>query len=179
MAAAVQTQYYNGAGPADAQATNLRFKLADDNTQDTNNPCVKPAAGTNYSAWKAICLYCAGTAPDNDIDNIKIYTDGTLGWTGCTVEVGDEDVALASYDQATGSGDSWDIMTDHTSITGTSSLFAYTSGSTRAVAEEAAWSTPGTNEPITKQIILQLNVGSTAVGGNQAAETITWMYDET
>lgn len=184
MAATVVTKYYYGAGPTVETATNLRFKTADNNTQDTNNPCVKPAAGTNYSAWKHITLYCT-VAPDNDIDNIKIYTDGTLDgdnsdYTDCVVYVGDEDIALASYVQATGSGDSWDeIVASHGGISAKTSLFSYTSGAPRTVAEEAAWSTPGSNEEITKGIVLQLDIGSSASGGSQGTETITWVYDET
>jgi hypothetical protein len=180
MAAAVETRYWNGAGPSSATATNLRFNVSDDNDQDTGNPCVKPAAGTNYSAWKNLTLWCGATAPDNDIANVKIYTDGTLGWTGCTVQVGDEDIAIASYDQASGSGDSWDEMVaNYVGISAKTDLFTYTSGSSRSVTEAAAWSTPGTNETITKFIVLQLDVGSTATGGSQSAETITWQYDET
>lgn len=179
MAATVVTRYYYGAGPTDETATNLRFKLADNNTQDTNNPCVKPSAGTNYSAWKHITLYCT-VVPDNDIDNIKIYTDSALAWAGCTVQVGDEDIALASYVQATGSGDSWDEMVaNHGGISAKTDFFTYTSGSPRTVTEEAAWGTPGPNEAITKGIVLQLDVGTGASGGSQAAETITWQYDET
>jgi hypothetical protein len=180
MAATVATRSYTGAGPSDATITNMRMKTADNDTQDTNDPCVKPAAGTNYSAWKSLAFYCTGTAPDNDIDNVKLYSDGTLGWTGCTMQIGDSDIAIASYVQATGSGDSWDEMVaNHGGIAAKTSLFTYTSGSPRSVTEAAGWGTPGINEPITKLVIIQLDITSSAVGGNQAAETLTWQYDET
>lgn len=173
MAATVQTWVYTGAGPSGAQAANARFKLADDNTQDANNPCVRPAAGTNYSFWKSIKLY-ASVAPDTAINNVKIYSDGTLAWTGCTVQVGNE--TSSTYDQATGSGDSGDEMVaNHSQITGKTSLFTYTSASVKSVSGSIGAATGA----ISDYIVLQLDITNAATGGQQAAETITWRYDET
>lgn len=176
MAATVATYYYNGAGGSGAAATNVRFKLADNNTQDANNPCVKPAAGTNLSFWKVIALY-ATVAPDNAINNVKLYTDGALAWTGCTVYVGNE--TPAAYSQATGSGDSGNAMIANYGgggvITAQTSLFTYTSAATKSITGSIGAATG----KITNYVVIQLSVGTTAVGGAQAAETITWQYDET
>ncbi|MHC4397456.1 MAG: hypothetical protein ACYS1A_17585 [Planctomycetota bacterium] len=174
MAATVQNWYYNGAGPSGAQATNLRFKLADNNTQDANNPCVKPAAGTNRSWWKCIKLY-ASVAPDTAINNVKIYSDGSLAWTGCTVQVGDE--TQATYRQATtgGADTGTELVAGYTEITAKTSLFTYTSGAVKDVSGSIG----ATTGNITDYVVLQLDIGTSAVGGAQAAETITWRYDET
>jgi len=176
MAATVATYYYNGVGGSGAAATNVRFKLADDNTQDANNPCVKPAAGTNLSFWKVIALYCT-VAPDNGINNVKLYSDGTLAWTGCTVYVGDE--TPAAYSQATGAGDSGDAMIANYGgggvITAQTDSFSYTSGASKSITGSIAAATG----KITNYVVVQLSIGTTAVGGAQAAETITWQYDET
>lgn len=174
MPATVQTYVYTGAGPTGALATTIRYKLADDNTIDTNNPCVRPAAGTNYSFWKSIALYAA-TAPSVSISNVKLYTDGALPWTGCQSDIGDQD--SDTYDQATGSGDSGDEMVaNHTQITSKTNMFTYTSGSPRNVTLSASWA--DTTGRITMYLVLQLSITSTASAGLQTAETITWQYDE-
>ena len=174
MSATVQTWVFTGPGPSGAQATNVRFKLSDDNTQDANNPCVRPAAGTNYSWWKCIKLY-ASVAPDTGINNVKIYTDGSLPWTGCTVQVGNNTVG--TYDQATGGGDSGDEMGANYTPTlgGTVSLYTYNVGSVKPVSGSIGAATGA----ISDYVVLQLDITSTATGGAQAAETITWRYDET
>ena len=173
MAATVQTWIYTGAGPSGAQATNVRFNLADDNDQDANNPCVRPAAGTNYSYWKSLRLY-ASVAPDTAINNVKIYSDGGAPWTGCMIYVGDE--TTSTYDQATGAGDSGDEMVaNHSQETGKTDFFTYTSGATKSVSGSIGAATGD----ISDYVVLQLDIGTTAVGGAQAAETATWQYDET
>lgn len=176
MAATVATYYYNGAGGSGAAATNIRFKLADNNTQDTNNPCVVPSAGTNRSFWKVIALYCT-VAPDTAINNVKLYSDGALPWTGCTVYVGNE--TPASYSQATGSGDSGNEMVANYGgggvITGKTDLFTYTSASTKSISGSISYVTG----KITNYVVLQLDITSSAGSGVQPAETLTWQYDET
>ena len=78
MSATVQTQVFLGVAPgAGIGLTNLRFKTADNNDQDANDPCVKPDAGTNRS-WVKTIAFVALTAPDVGINNVKIYTDGNL-----------------------------------------------------------------------------------------------------
>ena len=176
MAATVATYYYNGAGPSGAAATNLRFKLADDNTEDTNNPCVKPAAGTNLSFWKVIALY-ATVAPETAINNVKLYPDAALAWTGCTLYVGDE--TPATYSQATGAGDSGDAMVANYGgggvITGQTDLYDYDSGTPKSITGSIAYVTG----KITNYVVLQVELTTSAVGGVQAKETLTWQYDET
>jgi len=180
MAATVENHVSDGAGPAVAEATLLRFKLADNNTLDANNPCVKPAAGTNLSWWKNIRLWVAGTGASTAINNVKIYTDGALDaggeWVSCTIYVGDE--TPAAYDQATtGGADTGTAMVgNRTGITGQTDFFTYTSGAVKAVSGSVG---TGINQAISDYIVLQLSVGTTATGGQQDAETITWRYDET
>lgn len=75
MAATVTTYVYTGAAPGSGAAgAQLRFKNADDNTIDTNNPPVVPGVGTNYSWWKSIALYCS-IAPGTSINNVKLYPE--------------------------------------------------------------------------------------------------------
>lgn len=175
MAATVVTYVYNGAGGVGALATNVRFKLADNNTQDANNPCVVPSAGTNRSFWKVIALYCT-VAPDTAINNVKLYSDGALAWAGCIIYVGNE--TPASYSQATGGATSGDEMVANYGggvITGKTDLFTYTSASPKSITGSISYVTG----KITNYVVLQLDITNAAGAGVQAAETLTWQYDET
>ena len=176
MSAIVATYYYNGAGGSGALATNLRFKIADDNTQDTNDPCVKPSAGTNLSYWKVIALY-AVVAPDTAINNVQIYPDAALAWTGCTLYVGDE--TPASYSQATGAGDSGNAMVANYGgggvITGQTDLYTYDSGSPKSVSGSISY----VAGKITDYVVLQVSLSTSVTGGVKSPETLTWQFDET
>ena len=178
MAATVATYVYTGVAPGSgASATNIRFKLADNNTQDSNNPNVKPTVGNNNSFWKTIALYCT-VAPSTAINNVKLYTDGALAWTGCTVYVGDQ--MTDTYAQGVvdpGDADSGYEMTNHSQITTKTDLFTYTSGSPMSITLSASWA--NVTGRITMYVVVQLTMGTTATGGAQAAETLTWQYDET
>lgn len=175
MAATVATYGFTGTSPGTGAAvTTLRFKNADDNTVDTNNPVIKPSSGTNYSFWKSIALF-ATVAPSVSISNVKIYSDGTLGWAGCQVDIGDQQTD--TYIQATGSSNNGDEMVaSHSQISSKTDLFTYTSGSPLSVTLSASWA--DTTGRITMFLVLQLAITSAASGGVQAAETMTWQYDE-
>jgi hypothetical protein len=174
MAATVVWRYYYDAGPSDETATNLIFKLADNNTQDENNPCVRPAAGTNYSYWKTVALY-ATVAPSTGINNVKIYSEGAgVNWTGCVLQIGDETTAV--YDQATGAGNSGDEMVaNHSQITGKTAMSTYTSGSPKSVSGSIGAATGR----ISDYVVFQLDITNTASGGLQGTKTLTFQYDET
>jgi len=171
-------QNTDGLGPP-----NVRFKTADDATIDTNSPIPIPAAGTNYSFWKQIYLYCA-TAPDTQVDNVKFYTDGGAFGTGIVTNIGDElpvksSTADTGYDVATGTiGTTGDVMTDHTDITAVTDAFSFTSGSPKSITTSEAGSVIDAIGETTNYIVLQMAVGTTASPGDLANETFTYQYDE-
>lgn len=175
MAATVKTYVYTGTSPGSgAELTTLRYKNADDNTVDANNPVIKPSSGTNYSFWKSIALY-AESAPSVSISNVKLYADGALAWTGCQVDVGDDQ--SDTYVEATGDSNNGDEMVaNHGQISSKTDFFTYVSGTPLSVTLSASW--VDTTGRITRFIVLQLSITSSAVGGIQSAETITWQYDE-
>ena len=182
MVASFDTVYDNGGSvnsPASSTAfTNLRFNNEDTNDQDLLSPVTIPAAGTNYSFWKHIYLKCT-VAPATQVNNVKIYTDGTLGWTGCTVKVGDDvctknSGSSAGYDPAVAAV----VLTDHDTITTSTSLFTYTSGSPRTVTISEAGSIINATTETTDYVVLDTEVGTSAVSGLQATETATFQYDE-
>jgi len=156
----------------------LRFKQADNATIDTVAPMPIPSAGTEYSRWKQIYLY-ATAAPDTQIDNVQIYTDGTGFGTGITVNVGDEfptknSGANTGYDVS----DTNEVMTNHTDITGSTDLFGYTSASTLTGSISETSNIIVDIGDTSNYFVLQMEVISTASPGDLANETITFAYDE-
>lgn len=176
MSATVATYIWTGGGVgAGAIATNIRLKLADNNTQDTNNPNVRPAAGVNYSFWKSMVLH-AVTPPDTGINNVKLFTDEALApeWDDCIIWVGDE--TSGTYQQATGAGDSGaEMVANHAQITGRTNLFSFGVGAPKDISGSIGYATGR----ISDYVVLQGQVGPAASGGHMPYETLTWRYDET
>lgn len=164
---------------------NLRFKLADNPTIDTNNKLVIPAADTNYSFWKQVYLYCDD--PDgNSLDNLKTYADGENNFgTGVDLQVAlqfpvKNSGASTGYDVAAGSGDTGEELTTHTDVTTKASIFTYTSGSplTGPTISEAGAVIDLATET-SNYLVFQMDVASTASPGELPVdETITIQYDE-
>jgi len=158
---------------------NVRFKYADNNTIDLNDPIPIPSAGTNRSRWKHMYIK-ATTAPDTQIDNLKIFTDGTGFGTGITILAGNETpantlAADAGYDVSDVADE---IMTNHVDITATTDFFTFTSGAPKTVSiSEAGAIIDAINEE-SNYVVIQMEVISTAAPGDLADETITFEYDE-
>lgn len=178
MAAAVSIRQRTGAVAAtvasqggtqtDTAVTAPRFC-----TTDQPNPglayCVRiPASGTyrSYALWTF--LY-ADSAPAGTINNVRWYTDGTIGYgTGVTLYVG----TTSTYLQATGT----EGTTGDDSAVATTTASTYISGSTLSVS--GSLSNPF-NAKVSSFVVLQVDVTSSAAAGTKTAETITWRYDET
>lgn len=164
---------------ANSTVTNLRFNAEDTNDQDLLSPLVIPASGVIYSFWKQVYLKCT-TAPDTQVNNTKLYSDGTLGWgAGIAVQVGD-----GTQIKNSGSSDGYDLataqedMTNHTHVSAKSSLFSFTSGSPRIVSISEAGNIINAINETSDYVVLQVDVASTSVPGTKPQETITYQYDE-
>ncbi len=166
-------------------AIGLRFKSNDNITIDTADPIVVPAAGTNYSYWKAI--YLKMTASDSTkVNNIEFYSDGTIGYgTGLTLMVGDETPdknsgSDAGYEVATGTpGTTGDEMVAAIGdLTGSADIESLVTGAPLTVSiSETSSQMDATNET-SDYVYLQVNVATTASAGLTASETLTFRYDE-
>ena len=167
MAATVSVKQAVGSGPTVTSITNLRFNTDDTVNPGTTNPLVKPAAGTNYSYTKWVYLN-ADTTPSNAINNVKIYCDGAIGWTGCTLKIG----ASGTYTQATGTPGT----TGNQSTLATTDISRYTSGAPKPLS--GSISNPSTGR-ISDYVAMQVAVSTSAVAGTLSAETLTFQYDET
>ncbi|MEA3432061.1 MAG: hypothetical protein U9R01_05215 [candidate division WOR-3 bacterium] len=116
---------YGGSDGAPTYTSNLidvgfRFRSDDSPaTLDLTNSIRIPTSGFNYSYWVHLCLDISGTF--SQINNIKFYCDGMIGWdygTGGAIlvgirDTGDNGCPVASYDKATGTeGTTGDYMDD-------------------------------------------------------------------
>lgn len=164
MAATVELRSLHGATGAtfaDVAGGSVRFKQADNDTVDANNPIPVPGSGHNYSYIKQLRLYAA-TAPSNLINNLKFYTDGANGFgTGVSLYA----KTSASYTDPTSQ--------TTTALGGTADAFTYTSGSALAVSGSS--SAVGY---VGDYVQLQMGVQSTAAQGTTPSETLTMSYDE-
>lgn len=163
----------------------VRFKTNDNPTIDTVDPVPIPTSGTNYSYVKSLYFYC-DVAPDTQIDNFKIYTDGGGFGTGITIYIGDQfptrnSGTTSGYRVATGTpGTTGTEMTaNYASITTKSDLFSFTSGSpmTGPTISEAGNIINLAGET-TNYFVMQAAVTNTASPGNKADETVVGVYDE-
>jgi hypothetical protein len=166
MAATMEIRSYHGATPdsgTDVAGGAVRFKQADNDTVDANNPIPIPGAGTNYSFVKQFRFYAA-TTPDNTINNLKFYTDGANGYgTGVDLDVQTQTGYI-------------DPISLGASLMGSGTdAFAYTSGSALSV-------TGSINNPTTgafgDYVQLQMKADNTAGQGTTATEQVTFQYDE-
>lgn len=168
MAATVQIISLHGAtGSTETQVDGgtCRFKAADNDTADANNPLVVPGAGSIYSYVKQLRLKCTVT-PSNTINNVKFYSDGANG-LGTGVGITGKTFAFGSYVDPT--------VQQQTQVAGTTDIFTYTSGSPLAVT--GTLSNPSTGF-ISDVVLLQMSVASTAGQGTTPSETGTFSYDE-
>jgi len=158
---------------------NIRFKQADNATIDANDPIPIPAAGSEYSRWKQIYLYC-DTAPSTQVDNIRFYTDGTGFGTGITVNVADQfPVKNSGADTGYDVSDANEVMTTHTDITSVTDAFTFTSGSPLSGPSiSEAGNVINAIGETSNYLVLQMVVASTASPGDLANETFTFKYDE-
>ncbi len=167
----------------DITSINTRANAADAHTTgDTASPIEIPSAGTNYSYWVHTQLD-ATTAPDNLVDNLEWFTDGSNTYgTGVTCNV--SQAARASYTEAPGTpGVTGTELTDANYTGGTltpatpTDVFAEVTGAPLTVSGSTT-----TTGPFGDMVIYQVSVGTTAVPGDHppsTPETFTWRYDET
>lgn len=170
MAAVTSVKQGTGAatgGLATTNATVTNVRLCTSNAiETTGNPCVVPASGVNrsYEAWVYLNV---DSGLSGTLNNIKFYSDGTIGWTGGTLYGG----TTATYVQPTGTAGT----TGTDSSVATTSVATYTSGSPLSVTGTITATTGKASD----FVVLQLDLSTSAVAGTLATETLTYRYDET
>ena len=184
--AATATIYAEKGGADDAPSatpdtvTNLRYKEADNNTQDLLNPVTIPPSGTKWSYWKT--CYAEFTGTFTQIDNVKLWVD-TFNWTGVTLWI-DDGLAGLTHSSATDAGydiaDGLNNLNTHTHITtpvnhGTTHT---SSGTAKSIRIDETGNVIDTAGEETTYWVTALEVGITAVAGTQTARTENLEYDE-
>jgi len=168
----------NAPGTPDHAVANGRFNVEDTNDQDNASSITIPSGADVFSFWKHFFLHCT-VAPSVLINNMKYYTDGALGFTGVTINVGD-----GTQTKNSGSSAGYDpgqalVLTTHDTIAAVTSLFTFTSGAPRTVSISEASSQIDATGETTDYVVLSMTVSNAAVQGIQApAETTTWEWDE-
>ncbi len=163
MAATTTIKSYHGStGATTADVTAARFKLADNDTADTNNRIPIPASGTNYSYVKHFALNCS-TSPSSLIDTVQAYGDGGLA-TGVQMFMQDHAYTDPTSQTTTALG-SW-----------TNNYTTYTSSAPLSLA--GSISNPSTGKIQTNYLQMQMGIISTASAGVMSSETLTISYLE-
>ncbi len=151
----------------------LVFCTADMYAPGNEHPLVKPLSGVNRSFVKT--LACGfSTGPAVSCSDIKIYSDGAIGWAGVTWYVGDQ--FPTTYKQATGIvGQTGDDMTSvyNGVVTSKTNFQNYTDQNPLSLPSIR---TTGTGI-YTKYFIMQVDVSPSASVGALSPEslTMTWL----
>ena len=198
MAATVTIrQAYGGSdGSPGSESSDLTSASTRLQTQDTfaptdeTSPIPIPTSGFKYSYWIHVYLKIE-TAPSVKINNIRHYSDGTIGWNYGTSgelrrgnrDAGDKGCPMdTEYDLATGTpqdtGDEIEnVTTGHgyynAQTTKTANIASDTVGSPATID-----STDHTTTGKSKAIVMQVKVDTDASPGEQTDEPLTWKYDE-
>ena len=146
----------------DKTSGTVRFKLADNSTVDTSNPITVPSSGTQRSFQKVLRLYC-DTAPDTQIDNLQMYTDGGT-------------FAASVGGIASNIGETWSANAT-AAIVNEASLFTLVTGAPMDLdnTKSTACTATGYFGDMAK---VQLVVEEGASSGELTDETLTFSYDE-
>lgn len=175
MAAVPKFYETNGSAgsPVVTPISTLVFCSDDANAPGNEHPMVKPTASVNRSFCKV--LACGfSTGPATSCSDIKIYSDGAIGWTGATWYVGDQ--FPTTYVQATGTvGGSGTEMTALFTgvITSKTNFQNFTSSAPLALSMAK---TTGTGV-YTDYFVMQVDLSTSCNVGALAAEglTMTWL----
>jgi len=170
MAATVQIISLHGAtGATETQVDGgtARFKAADNDTADVNNPLVIPTGADIYSYVKQFRFKVTVT-PSNTIDNLAFYTDGASGM-GTGVDIGVKTLAFASYIDPTSQM--------QTQVAGLTSAFTYTAGEANDLDITGSLTNPSTGF-VGDMLVAQMSVTNGASQGTTPSETFTFSYDE-
>lgn len=170
MVATVQIISYHGAtGSTETQIDGsvVKYKRADNDTDDTLNPVVIPLSGTNYS-WRKSFKLKITVSPDGDISNLRFFTAGSWG-TGITLY----GLKQATYTQGS--------STDETALfdAGAVDTSTWTSSSPYVINSGIVISNPNTGTGTQDYLVTQLAVDSTATRGTAGPVTLTYRFDET
>ena len=158
----------------DVTSATIKYKRADNDTNDSADPVPKPGAGEVFSWVKNMRIKVTVT-PDGDITNLRWYSDGVAIATGVILYVAT--MATGSYVQSAAGAGSLS-GTASVKITGGTNATTYTSGSPLVVNSGTVLSNPSTGYGTQDATVSQMGVDSTASRGTKGPKTYTFRFDE-
>jgi hypothetical protein len=178
MAASCQTLYFHGASPTpgpDVTGSTVRFKLADNDTQDSNNPIPVPVSGEQLSYTKFMMVNFV-TSPAGSISNLRFFV------TSPPTGINHYSWVQSVYTQPSASDENG--ITGYTDTSGNKTTNNYpnrTSSNPLVVNSGTVLSNPNTGEGSQSYVQHQLGVLSTYPGGAGPITpfTGTFRYNET
>ena len=170
-------KFYETNGTAPGTATEIAalvFCSGDYCAPLYEHPMLKPTGADNRSYVKTLG-FGFSTGPSVSCSDFKLYSDGTIGWTGCLWYIGDQ--MPLTYVQATGvEGSSGTEMTAlYTGVITSKSLFStFTSAAPKTIT---GIKTSGTGI-FTRYFAMQVDISSSATVGALGSEAITCSWLE-
>lgn len=163
----------------------VKLKTNDNTTIDNIDTVPIPNSGSNFSYWSSLFFKCT-FAPDTQIDNFQIYTDGTPFPSGITLWLAEQfpahtSVSTAGYVKATGTPGTTgnDMDGGHAGVSSKVDLFDYIVSATFSgptIGE--AGSIINAVDETTNYFIIQAEVDDTNTSGNHPNESLFCLYDE-
>ena len=170
MVAVTEASVYHGAAPgvpSDISGAVVRFKRADNDAQDALDPVPIPSSGFNYSWRKSFKLRCPVTGPDNQITNLRFFSEGQNLGTDRILLV----ATAAAYVQGS--------LGDESTPISATDVDTYTLGSPLVVNAGQVFGPAETGDGTQDFVVLQARVGPSAVAGNVlATKGLVQRYDE-
>ena len=184
MAATVTIYSMHVDGDTTTDVGHMRFKLADNDTVDTNNPCRIPTADQiasqeipdTYSYIKHLKLFCEpGLGPTNSITNLRFFLDGVELGTGIFLQ-GD---TTSEFHVPSGADSTGDVTCHYMIVTGAD---AWTKASPLTVNAGTVWGSAEDGDGTQNFVLLQVRIdGNASPGTYPAADNqgvISYRYDE-
>lgn len=166
MAAVAQVDFYTGITPdTDSNVSSVRYKLADNNSADLNNPVQLPTEGETYS-WIKHCKLNITTSPSGNISNLRWYVSGSFP-TGVKLYV-----KTSTTYTAAASGN------ENSQLSGSADASTYTSESPLTINAGTVISNPSTGTGTQDFLVSQLGVTSLANHGLISAITCIYEWEE-
>lgn len=188
MVADVGIQEINGVPDGTfTDLTSARYCTVDSAAPGTGYSIPIPTTGFNYSFWKHHVLVMSGTF--TRIDNIRWYTDGSIGWNSGTSgnlfigyrASGDIGAPISNaYYQASGTVGTtgWHLISGHgyyQQVDSGVSLAHSSVVGNPLIIDSTAYENQGA---ISKAVVTQVSVDTDATQGTQSSETVSFRYDE-
>ena len=156
-----------GASPGSEANTNWDVGLINDDSNSTDTgsyPIPVPESGYSYSYESWLRLKCTA-APDNAVDNIKVWFTATAPATGVSLMIG----TTTSYATPTNEG---------SSVATTNATEYPDAGDALSVGTPQSYDQISAIGEYSDYVVVQLRVGPTAGQGNLPVQILHVRYDE-